>query len=162
MRDMIFAQNFLMPTLLLCVASALDFSKGKFPNFVFLASLVISSIWVYHSTQSLQVLGLGLLLSSVCIIVLFPLFLFNILGAGDIKLVSVVCLLTSWQTTTSILTYSLFWGLLIGLFKLALSGDLKNFLLSFYLRTSLVPHKIPYSIALLLGWLTTLQIGGVL
>ena len=162
MRDIVFAQNFLIPTLLLCVASALDFSKGKFPNFVFLSSLAIGSLWVYHTTQSLQVLGLALISAALCIVILFPLFVFNVLGAGDIKLLSVVCLLTSWQTTTSILAYSLFWGLLLGLFKLALSGDLKNFLLSFYLRTPLVPHKIPYTVALLLGWLTTLQIGGVL
>ena len=162
MRDIYFAQHFLVPTLFLCVASALDFSKGKFPNFVFLISLCFSVVWVYALTGSFFAAAQSLAFGFACLVILFPLFSLGALGAGDIKLMSVFCVLTSWQITASVLVYSLFWGLCIGVISMALSGQLKTFFISFYLRTPQHYGRIPYAVALLLGWLSVSHAGGIL
>lgn len=143
-----------LPTLLLLVASVFDLKTGKFPNWLFIGSLVISIGFTVSLTSLLWALAFFICLT--------PLFFAGVLGAGDIKLMGVFCLLTNPMISLSVLTYSLFWGLLMGLIKLFLSGQLLTFTQSFVLRTPQTQNqKIPYTVALLLGWLTFLSQGGL-
>lgn len=143
-----------LPTLLLLVASGFDLKTGKFPNWLFITSLAIS----IGFTLSLTLLVWAI----VFFICLTPLFFAGVLGAGDIKLLGVFCLLTNPLTSLGVLAYSLFWGLLIGLIKLSLSGQLLTFTQSLVLRTPQTQNqKIPYTVAILLGWLTFLSQGGL-
>ncbi|MBY0384379.1 hypothetical protein K2X05_04400 [bacterium] len=143
-----------LPTLLLLTACGFDLKTGKFPNWLFVGSLAISIAFTLSFSASAWALAFFICLT--------PLFFAGVVGAGDIKLMGVFCLLTNPMTSLSVLTYSLFWGLLMGLMKLFLSGQLLTFTQSFVLRTPQTQNqKIPYTVAILLGWLTFLSQGGL-
>lgn len=155
--------NILLPTALLLVACVFDVKSGRFPNWLFVVTAFCAfSLLVFTQPQVsvwLPVVAIG----CVFFIALTPLFFVGALGAGDIKLLFVFCLLTNVQASLWTLTYSLFWGLLMGVLKLALAGELTAFAQSFVLRNPQVQsQKIPYTVALLLGWLTVVSQGGVL
>jgi len=155
------AAGFIIPTLLLGYAAVLDVKYGKFPNWLFLASLVFGALWVgceFGGSELMERLGTSVLVFAV----LIPLVFIKALGAGDIKLLAAFCLMTNLFTTGSVFIYSLFWGLAFGLVKMGMKGDLKTFAQSFVLRTPQVhSHKIPYVVAILAGWLSFLVWGGV-
>lgn len=106
---------------------------------------------------------LSVVYSIAFFIALAPLVYFKVFGAGDIKLLTALSLFITVPTTATVLVYSLFWGLLIGLFKILLSGDTKTFFQSFALRTQQVKsQKIPYAVAILMGWFSILVAGDIL
>lgn len=150
-----------VPTLLLIVASVLDVRTGKFPNWLFVSAFLSAAIWLgLESGWGELMRGLGA--SALVFIILTPLVFMKALGAGDIKLMAVFCLLTDLFITGHVFVYSLFWGLLFGLFKMAVAGDLKTFAQSFMLKTPQVKsQKIPYTVAILFGWLSYLSLGGL-
>jgi Flp pilus assembly protein protease CpaA len=153
--------HILVPTLLLIVASVMDVKTGKFPNWLFLTCLSAAAIWL-GAEQGGSELMKGLGAAALAFIILTPLVFLKALGAGDIKLMAVFCLLTDLATTGSVFVYSLFWGLLFGLLKMALSGELKSFAQSFVLRNPQVKsQKIPYTVAILFGWFSFLSVGGL-
>lgn len=152
----------LLPTLLLLGASVFDIKTGRFPNWLFVGSASLAFLFVLlHSSSPLHAMT-ALLSAGFLFLVLTPLVFLGALGAGDIKLLFVFCLLTQPTTTLWVLAYSLVWGLMMGLIKLSLAGELVTFTQSLVLRTPQVKNqKIPYTVALLLGWLTVLSVGGV-
>ncbi len=152
----------LLPTLLLIGASAFDIKTGRFPNWLFLASGITSMVVLLSSSQSPLFVATAFLSAAFLFLVLTPLVFMGALGAGDLKLLFVFCLLTQPTTTLWVLAYSLFWGALMGVMKLALAGELLVFAQSVILNTPQVRNqKIPYTVALLLGWMTLLSLGGV-
>lgn len=166
MRDLFFDSyfyaHFFWPTLLLCVASTYDFLQGRFPNFLFVLFFIAGSAWCFL-TQSPIDAGYKIVLAFISLLAFSPLYFFRVLGAGDVKIISVLVLFTSFTDASSIFAYSLFWGLLIGIFKLSLGGDLNLFVQNFYLKSGTTKSsKVPYAVALLLGWLTFSQAGGLL
>ncbi len=104
--------------------------------------------------------GIGTLL--LALILTIPLFAFRVLGGGDVKLFAVFALAVNPLTMFWTLIYSFIWGALFGVTRAALS----NQLLAVVKNTTKVGqrqkieaqhlHKIPYTFALLLGWLTQL------
>jgi Flp pilus assembly protein protease CpaA len=154
--------SLLAPTLLLLIASCFDVKTGRFPNWLFLSSTGASLIFLIFSKSAFLPIVSSFIGASVVLFALSPLFFFGILGAGDVKLMSVFCLLTSPSISLSVFAYSLFWGLLMGVLKLTFSGHLVTFAQSFLLRNPQTSQqKIPYTIALLLGWLCYLSVGGL-
>jgi prepilin peptidase CpaA len=154
--------SLLAPTFLLLIASGFDIKTGRFPNWLFVVSAVVG-VFIVSVTKAafLPVLG-NLFGAAVFFLALTPLFFFGALGAGDLKLMGVFCLLTSPSVSLTVLVYSLFWGLLIGFFKLFFAGELVTFAQSLILRNPQTSEqKIPYTIALLLGWLSYLSAGGI-
>jgi Flp pilus assembly protein protease CpaA len=149
------------PTALLLVASVLDVMTGRFPNTVFIASVVLGAVWLWSQTGVEGVMkgfGIGVLV----FIALTPLVFTKALGAGDIKLLTAFSLLTSWQITLVVFLYSLVWGLIIGLSRVFFAGEGKNFFLSLALRNPQVKsQKIPYTVAILMGWFSYLLWGGL-
>jgi Flp pilus assembly protein protease CpaA len=154
--------NILLPTALLLVACVFDVKTGRFPNWLFVVSAVASFSFLIFKTPQLDLWLPAFAIASVFFVALTPLFFVGALGAGDLKLMFVFCLLTNVQASMWTLTYSLFWGLLMGVLKLALAGELTAFAQSFVLRNPQVQNqKIPYTVALLLGWLSLVSQGGV-
>lgn len=151
----------LVPTLLLLVAAVMDVYRGKFPNWLFLTSLGIGALWLFHFSGVEGVMksfGIAVLV----FISLTPLVFVKALGAGDIKLLTAFSLFTSWQAVLAVFIYSLAWGLIMGLGKVVIAGEAKNFFQSFALRTPQVKsQKIPYTVAILIGWFTFLTAGGL-
>lgn len=154
--------SLLAPTLLLLIASGFDVKSGRFPNWLFVSSTFLSVLFL-GATKLALIPVFGALLGSIAFfIALTPLFFFGALGAGDIKLLAVFCLLTSPLISLSVLAYSLFWGLLMGLLKLMFAGQLMTFAQSLILRTPQASQqKIPFTVAILLGWLSYLSAGGI-
>lgn len=151
-----------IPTSLLLVAAAMDLKFGKFPNWLFLASAFIGLVWLGLNV-GIKDFMLSLAYSILFFVALAPLVYFKVFGAGDIKLLTAFSLFVTVPIAATVLVYSLFWGLLIGVFKMALSKELSTFFQSFALRTSQVgSQRIPYAVAILLGWFSFLTIGNML
>ncbi len=150
------------PTLLLIFASYFDLRSARFPNWLFVTSLL--------AAFALKTVELGWLLSLqqaawglAFFVLLIPLVFLKAFGAGDAKLMLSFTVLTSFSTSLNVFLYSLFWGLLIGLLRMALAGQLVTFTTSYILKTPQVKtNKIPYSFAILLGWLSVSTVGGLL
>lgn len=143
---------------LLTTAVVCDIKWGKFPNWLFLVSCFFAFVfWLFHITPI--ALGTKVLASILLLIGLMPLFYIKALGAGDIKLLSAFSLFTSWLIALDVLIYSLYWGLLIAALKLLVSGDLYRYIKQ---KAPFTSNKIPYTVALLLGWGSYLHVGGSL
>lgn len=152
----------LVPTSLLLVAAAFDIRFGKFPNWLFIISFIAGLLWLaLGGDWKMFLMSVGFTI--LFFIALTPFVYFRVFGAGDIKLLASLSLFTGVPVAATVLVYSLFWGLLIGLLRVALSGDLKNFLNATLLR---VAHKrtqkIPYVVAILLGWFSYLAAGDLI
>ncbi|HAG91536.1 MAG TPA: hypothetical protein DCL41_06675 [Bdellovibrionales bacterium] len=92
-----------------------------------------------------------------------PLTLAKVLGGGDMKLFAVFGLATNIPAVLGVAVFSLFWGALLGVVRAGLGGQLKGLILSTtqLLWTKGEGHqafRIPYSVALLLGWMTHLTL----
>jgi Flp pilus assembly protein protease CpaA len=97
---------------------------------------------------------------------MLPLVLLGAIGAGDMKFMMCFGLIMGTVTTFEIFVYALFWGALIGVLQSAVAGRLalllSNLVGFFYKLKPAKPQKIPYTVAILFGWLTHWQVGGLL
>jgi Flp pilus assembly protein protease CpaA len=124
-----------------------------------LLALVVGSCFYFTGFEGLMT-GTGAML--LALVLTIPLFAFRILGGGDVKLFAVFALAVNPLIMFWTLIYSFVWGALFGVTRAALS----NQLLAVVKNTTKVGqrqkveaqhiHKIPYTFALLLGWLTQL------
>lgn len=98
-----------------------------------------------------------------------PMVLAGMLGGGDMKLFSVFALATNMNAAIWVGMTSLFWGALLGIFRAIFLGQglvlLTNTMGLLRKEKPKEAHltKIPYTVALLFGWLTYLTfqfIGG--
>jgi prepilin peptidase CpaA len=153
---------------LLLVASWLDLTSHKIPNWLTLPFILLALI--YHG-----LLGEGLAFSLTglvyAFILLFPLFFFRLLAGGDVKLGLCIGVFLGWN----LFLESLLYGLMIGLpmvlvfafYKVGWSGFKQSFMRYGYILGSkkyLAPVegemaglKVPYGPALALG--ATLAMG---
>lgn len=124
-----------------------------------LLALVAGSCFYFTGFEGLMT-GTGAML--LALVLTIPLFAFRILGGGDVKLFAVFALAVNPLIMFWTLIYSFVWGALFGVTRAALS----NQLLAVVKNTTKIGqrqkveaqhiHKIPYTFALLLGWLTQL------
>ena len=89
-----------------------------------------------------------------------PLYKLRALGGGDLKLMVALGPVMAWGTVGWTLAYSLVWGSILGLVMVIINRQTADFmrnLTSLAMRNP-VPrqqlHKMPYTIAILLGFLT--------
>lgn len=107
-----------------------------------------------------------MLSAAVALAVSAPLFIFKIVGGGDIKLFVAFAASVSWTAALMTGFYSLIWGAIFGLlaalFQKQGSALFNNLMTLTIQRKSegLSLHKIPFTVALLVGWLTTLKLEG--
>lgn len=104
------------------------------------------------------------------LVVTIPLFMFGILGGGDVKLFSLFSFCLDPVSMIWTLIYSIIWGALFGLARALVQKNLLTLVRNTYrvARRQRVQveeiQKIPYTFSLLLGWftqLTLLHAGGV-
>ncbi|PIS11228.1 MAG: hypothetical protein COT73_05110 [Bdellovibrio sp. CG10_big_fil_rev_8_21_14_0_10_47_8] len=144
-----------------------DLRSKKVPNQFVLISAGTAIIFVLV-TQGLPGLLVSVLSLMAGAILILPLYLMKAIGGGDLKLFLAVSLLMTWQGVLISVFGALVWGSLLGIFQVALKGEIKAFLhnlLALFQRVKLQEtktHKIPFTVALLLGYLTSLVWGGTL
>ena len=148
----------------LTIAVADDLVYKKFHNALFIALTLVGVVYVFSmSPLSWQdslggfFIGGGLLL---------PLVLLNAIGAGDMKFMMAFGILLGTTATISVVIYAFFWGALLGVLKTVLGGQLKTLLTNMaQIASKQTPKKtikIPFTVAILLGWLCYVQMGGAL
>ena len=147
--------------ILISVAGVIDDLRSrKFHNSLFIASFTVALI-VLLVMDGVSGLWVGIAGAASAFVFSLPLVLTRSMGAGDMKLLVALCVLTTWAGSLNVLIYSVFWGALLGVFQVILRRDisrlLKNMMTIF--NPSLQKdegefHRIPYTVALLLGWMS--------
>lgn len=138
-----------------------DLRSQKVHNVLVIAlfGAVLAANLVIRDFQGLMV---GLAALGLALAITVPLFAFRILGGGDVKLFAVFALAIDPISMFWTLIYSFIWGGLFGLTRATLQKELLVLVRNTYKiarRQTVQPqqlHKIPYTFALLLGWLTQL------
>lgn len=143
-----------------------DLRTRKFHNWLFLVCVALAALSVLVSTGfagiSMAVLG-----SLAALAIFLPLVLLKIIGAGDMKLMIAFGLAAGWDAVLSVSMYGLIWGAVFGVLASVFRGQgraLVNNMVSIVVvreRQGLVLQKIPFTIAILMGWLTHLTLRGV-
>lgn len=159
----LFLSSVVLPGLILLIACVDDLRSRKIHNWLILSMLplVLISVFLLKGTGGLMEGGWAFLLALAFGI---PLSLIRVIGGGDLKLLALFAWTVNWMDFVFIFVYSLPWALVLGLFKIALDRKIKDFLfnLLFMFRHKRVQnlkfHSIPYSIALLFGWMSFLSL----
>lgn len=152
-----------LPSAILLAGVVDDLLTQKVHNWLFLSCLALAIGWSFYrgSTMGLGIGSLGLLCALACFL---PLVILNVVAAGDLKLMLAFGMATDWNITFYVFISSILWGGLLGLTKVLVSG---NFITLFeqLIRKNVEKKtedgalKIPYTVALFLGWLTYLLVG---
>lgn len=93
--------------ILLLIAVFMDFASFKVKNLLILFGLIVGSLLRIYDLEWTSLLH-GFLGMTVPVIILFPFFLFKVLGAGDIKLFSVIGLFYGVTFVLNSMLFSLF------------------------------------------------------
>ncbi len=157
----------LLPTALLIVAVIDDLRSQKIHNklILFLLPIVLISIFLLKGLSGLKI---GLISALLAFVIGVPLKLGRFIGGGDFKILVLFALTVDWLTLSYSFFYALPWALLLGIFKIALDKKLKDFFSNLFLIllfkfkgiNSENLHTIPFSVALLLGWLSYCSLNG--
>lgn len=160
--------HLIVPTLILVGAVFTDLrARSVFNNY-----LIASAIAVIFNTVfffGFSALTDGLLGFGMALIMTLPLFMARVLGGGDVKLVMVLGLGTSYATVMNVTLWSFFWGAFVGLIYAVISGSGKKLILNTVnIARGRKPeptqiHHLPFAVAIMLAWMThivLLQTGG--
>ena len=151
-----------IPSLILFGALVTDLRSRKIYNWYVIAAAVLAlanSFYFFQwsgITQGLAGAGLALLLT-------LPLVLVGVLGAGDMKLLIVFGLGTSYSAVFAVLVASFIWAAVFGLIYAVLSGGFRRMLGNMAAITkgenakTLKLHQIPFTVAIVIGWMTYLM-----
>lgn len=153
----------IIPTLILLAGVVNDIRERKVRNILVVTSALaaIVSTLVFRGINES---GSAMLAFGAALAMTLPLVLAKVLGAGDMKLLMAFALAVTPQAVFSTFVISIFTGALLGVFRAALSGHfvrvLKNTgsILRGTKPDQLNTTKIPYTVALLFGWLTYLSL----
>ena len=161
----------IVPTLILLLGVVDDLRSRKVHNWLFLALLVAAALsqYVFAGFGGVRE---GLFGFGAAFLGCLPLVMARIIGGGDLKLMAAFGMATSWPITLSVILWSLVWGALLGLIRATVAGELPKLLVSTYnvavrrKPAEATLHRIPYTIALMFGWLTVMTLsrlpGGLL
>ena len=154
-------------TLILICGVTDDLRSRKFRNGLFLACAGLGTV----ASLAQNGFGSGLAVSASGFLAAFalmlPLVLTRVLGAGDLKLLAAFGAATGWSAVLSVAALSLAWGAVVGVVQAVVNGRglvlARNLIQIATARQSagLELNKMPYSIALLMGWLSALTLWGL-
>lgn len=152
---------------MLAAAVWTDLRTRKVPNSLILlfTAVAVVSIPAINGWAGFLDASLSAMTAMVCML---PLYLMRALGGGDLKIFVVASLLMSWKVTFLSLLASLVWGALLGVTMVLTRQEWKSFatnMTSLALRNSVQKeslHKIPYTAALLFGFLSALLMERIL
>ena len=119
-----------LPGILLLIASVDDFRSRKIHNKLILLLLpfVLLAVVLLKGFDGLLVGGFSALLA---LVVGIPLALARVIGGGDLKLLVLVAFTVRWPILLEIFVYSFPWAFLLGLFKIILDKQVKEFFFQF-------------------------------
>lgn len=157
--------SFWIASLILTAGVVDDLRTRKVHNWLAVLCLVVAlaSSFYFEGWYGLQT---GLLSAAVAFAVSAPLFIFKIVGGGDVKLFVAFAASVSWTAALMTGFYSLIWGAIFGLIQALMQKQgiaLFNNMMTLAIQRKsegLSLHKIPFTVALLFGWLTTLKLEG--
>lgn len=162
----LFQTIYIIPSLILLISVVTDLYRRKVYNKLIVVFLVASFANHFMFLQGFDSLKFGLLSALLAFCFMVPLFVSKMLGGGDLKLLVVFALNITLPALIGTFIYSLFWGLVLGLVMIIVKKQGKGFLkntfniISFKKPEAENLHTIPYTVALLLGWLTNLSLEG--
>lgn len=152
----------LVPTLILLAGVANDLWSRKVKNMLVLACMAIALLSAYFTGGWAQV-GDGGLALLLALVLTLPLVLFGVIGAGDMKIFMAFGLASESRAIVPVTLAALIWGALLGVCRSIVQGEaltlLRNtagIVYSPWRTQAIEYHKIPYTIALFLGWTTFL------
>ena len=157
--------EFLLPTGLLLIAVVDDLRSQKIHNklILFLLPIALIAVFLLKGFSGLKVALISALLS---LVISVPLNLGRLIGGGDLKILVLFSLTVDWMIFSYSFFYALPWALLLGIFKVVFDKKLKDFLSNLLLIFQFKKikseqlHTIPFSVALLLGWLSYCSLNG--
>lgn len=144
-----------------------DLRSRKFHNWLFLACAAFATVVLVVSDGPGAML-LGVLGFVAGFALLTPLVLMKIIGAGDMKLMAAFGIVAGWEAVLTVSVAALLWGALFGLLRTVLRGQFKSLASNMFSivilkdRQGLQLQTMPYTVALLMGWLTHLVMTGVM
>jgi prepilin peptidase CpaA len=156
--------------IVLAAAVVSDIKTKRVDNRFVLGAFAIGTLFQVMTAGSPGLWALG---SSVltAIVLGLPLYLMRIFAGGDFKLLVAISTLLDWKTMITVILSSLVWGAVLGLFQTIIQGNLKvvfNNLIAIFLNilsrkkpqlTQL--HAMPFTVAILLGFLSHLTLSQV-
>lgn len=143
-----------------------DLRSRKIKNKTVLISFAICAVMAV-TLGGLPALGWGLVSVMLALLASTPLFMAKVLGGGDVKIFAAVSVLLSAPEVVYTLLASLIWGALLGVLSAVLRGQGKALfqnVFAIFMRVKPQEsqlHKIPYSVALLFGYLSQHLAGGL-
>lgn len=93
-----------------------------------------------------------------------PLYILKAVGAGDVKLLMVISLFLAWDQVATMIVAALVWGSLLGLFRVIISGGIKQFFKNIFSiltrRKAQVQNlsHVPFTVAIFFGFLTAMSL----
>ncbi|MDZ4662797.1 MAG: prepilin peptidase [Pseudomonadota bacterium] len=154
----------IVPSLILLAGVIDDVMTRKVHNTLVIIGIAVGGIYAYFF-GGVDQLVLGLLAMVLVLGLYVPLFLFKILGGGDLKIMLAFAISTNWQTVLSVTISAMIWALLLGLVRAALDRKLfsifKNVWQMISTKNPISPEKlnrIPMTVALFFGWMSHLAL----
>ena len=151
--------NIVLPMVILLSAVVDDLRSKKIHNVLILIlfGIALVSVLIVQGPSGIFPAVARLL---VALGITIPLVLLKVIGGGDMKLYAVLSLVLSPRTLIVSLVCAFFWGAILGLIKVILDKKTGlmylNFLslLKFKKPSSDTLNSFPFSVSLLLGWLS--------
>lgn len=143
-----------------------DLRTRKFSNRTFLIATAIGLILEIASGGFREIIPASLGFASGVVLFL-PLVSLGIVGAGDMKLMAAFGVLAGWNAVLWTSAYGIVWGAIFGVFQVLAKRQgkllLTNLTTLTLLRTKsgVELHRIPFTVPLLLGWLTFCVLSGI-
>jgi Flp pilus assembly protein protease CpaA len=142
-----------------------DLQERKVKNHTIVVLFIVGFVTAFFAEGASGLLNASMSLA-VAFLAGLPLYLPRVLGGGDFKLLMALSPFLIWNQVLILVLSSLIWGSILGLFMVILKGKLKSFLANLKMiflkakpsEESL--HKIPYSVALVFGYLTAIGLKG--
>jgi prepilin peptidase CpaA len=143
------------------VAGMIDDLRSRKVHNPLVIALLVASLATSFYFRGILGSGVGLTALVGALLLTVPLFVFGVLGGGDVKLFAVFALCLDPVCMFWTLVYSFIWGAVFGVVRAALQRNLLTLVRATY-RASRQRvqvqevHKVPYTFSLLLGWFTQL------
>ena len=156
--------SLLIPSLILIVALVIDLKFKKIPDLWIILSVGLALMSNYYFFQ-FEGLKQGAVASLIALVLTLPLVLIGALGSRDMKLLFAFGLATTYTSVFSVTFFAFFWAAIIGVAIALKKGTgmqlLKNSIkvLSAKANQTSDLQKVPFTIALALGWITYLAFG---
>jgi prepilin peptidase CpaA len=150
-----------VPSVILLAGVIDDLRSRKVHNELVLVALLAAAVFAFFAGGTHGIF-LGLLSLGAALLMTLPLTLFGILGAGDMKLFLAFGLCTTWETVVYVGVAALAWGAILGVLRALVGGEIKSLvsntfgLLSQKSIEAKELHRIPYTVALFMGWMSYL------